>query len=154
MTGVQTCALPIFPEKGLDRISEKNTKFEITISKDATGTDMKYLFRVTISKVTKIEYKGFWTKIEVDNSRYISNIRVHDNSKYSSTEQESYYIDTDNEMSDTKDTQAKIFNLLMSNHLKREEELENEKINGYLSEIKKATDKSLVRDEKINDILN
>ena len=42
----------------------------------------------------------------------------------------------------------------METHTRKESEKENEKINGFISEIKKAADKAVMRDDKIDDILN
>jgi len=54
----------------------------------------------------------------------------------------------------TRDIQSKMFDFLMETHIKKESEKENQKINGFISEIKKAADKAVVRDEKIDNILN
>jgi hypothetical protein len=143
----------ILPEKGVDRISEKCTRFDFTISHGVNGEKMKYSFHVTISKVKRT--KGFWKA--VDDSRYITKIGIKEYSSYSSSEIEAYYLDTDymekGQLS-TRDIQSKMFDFLMETHIKKESEKENQKINGFISEIKKAADKAVVRDEKIDNILN
>jgi hypothetical protein len=138
------------PEKGVDRIPEKCTRFDFTINSSVNGEKMKYSFYVTISKVKRT--KGFWKT--VDDSRYITKISIKENSSYSS-EVEAYYFDTDmeNQLS-TRDIQSKMFDFLMEAHNKKETEKENQKINGFISDIKKAADKAVVRDEKIDNILN
>jgi hypothetical protein len=144
----------LVPEKGVDRVNEENTKFEFTISTGTNGEKLKYVFNVEISKISRI--KGFWKK--VDDSRYVSRIRIRENTNWSSSEIEAYYIDTDNEKHNnkpsTRDIQSKMFNLLMETHVSKETEKENGKINGFISEIKKAADKAVIRDEKIDNILN
>ena len=75
--------------KEIDKIKERNTKFEFTIQKDSNGYNMKYKFHVTISKVEKT--KGFWSK--KDASRYITNIKITENNSWSNSEKESYFID-------------------------------------------------------------
>jgi hypothetical protein len=142
----------IIPEKGADRISEKCTRFDFTISSGVNGEKMKYSFHVTVSKVKRT--KGFWKT--VDDSRYITKIGIKENSTYSSNEIETYYLDTDMEKSQlsTRDIQSKMFDFLMEVHDRKEAEKENEKINGFITDIKKSADKAVVRDEKIDNILN
>jgi hypothetical protein len=142
------------PEKGVDRVTEKCTIFYFTISNGVNGEKMKYIFHVIISKVKRT--KGFFKT--VDDSRYITKISIKENVNWSSSEIETYYLDTDLEklanQPITRDAQSKMFDFLMETHDRKEAEKENEKINGFITEIKKAADKSVVRDEKIDNILN
>lgn len=123
----------IIPEKGADRVSEKCTRFDFTIRSDVNGEKMKYIFDVTISKVSKT--KGFWKK--VDDSRYITKIGIKENSTYSSSEIETYYLDTDmKNQPSTRDIQTKMFDFLMDFHNRKESEKENEKINRFIEDRK------------------
>ena len=149
--------------------SVENTKFDFTINNSANGEKLKYIFNVSISKVLKtkgfwkvlktkglwkaLKTKGFWK--QVDDSRYVTRISIRENTSWSTTEIEVYYLDTDKDKyNGTREIQFKMFNLLMETHTRKESEKENEKINGFISEIKKAADKAVMRDDKIDDILN
>jgi hypothetical protein len=162
--------LTLVTEKGVvDRVNVKNTKFDFTINNSANGEKLKYIFNVSISKVLKtkgfwkvlktkglwkaLKTKGFWK--QVDDSRYVTRISIRENTSWSTTEIEVYYLDTDKDKyNGTREIQFKMFNLLMETHTRKESEKENEKINGFISEIKKAADKAVMRDDKIDDILN
>ena len=162
--------LTLVTEKGVvDRVNVKNTKFDFTINNSANGEKLKYIFNVSISKVLKtkgfwkvlktkglwkaLKTKGFWK--QVDDSRYVTRISNRENTSWSTTEIEVYYLDTDKDKyNGTREIQFKMFNLLMETHTRKESEKENEKINGFISEIKKAADKAVMRDDKIDDILN
>jgi hypothetical protein len=91
-------------------------------------------------------------------AKKITKISIKENVNWSSSEIETYYLDTDLEklanQTITRDVQSKMFDFLMETHARKEAEKENEKINGFITEIKKAADKSVVRDEKIDNILN
>ena len=161
--------LTLVTEKGVvDRVNVKNTKFDFTINNSANGEKLKYIFNVSISKVLKtkgfwkvlktkglwkaLKTKGFWK--QVDDSRYVTRISIRENTSWSTTEIEVYYLDTDKDKyNGTREIQFKMFNLLMETHTRKESEKENEKINGFISEIKKAADKAVMRDDKIDDIL-
>ena len=162
--------LTLVTEKGVvDRVNVKNTKFDFTINNSANGEKLKYIFNVSISKVLKtkgfwkvlktkglwkaLKTKGFWK--QVDDSRYVTRISIRENTSWSTTEIEVYYLDTDKDKyNGTREIQFKMFNLLMETHTRKESEKENEKINGFISEIKKAADKAVMRDDNIDDILN
>ena len=162
--------LTLVTEKGVvDRVNVKNTKFDFTINNSANGEKLKYIFNVSISKVLKtkgfwkvLKTKGFWKALktkgfwkQVDDSRYVTRISIRENTSWSTTEIEVYYLDTDKDKyNGTREIQFKMFNLLMETHTRKESEKENEKINGFISEIKKAADKAVMRDDKIDDILN
>lgn len=145
----------IVPEKGEERVNEKNTSFEFSINSGSDGTKLKYTFAVSVHKVFKTKTKGFFNSTVIDCSRYITRIRIRENTNWSSSDIETYYFDTEyQKVESIRDIQSKMFNLLMEEHTRKEKEKENQKINGFISEIKKAADKSTIRDEKINDILN
>ena len=52
-----------------------------------------------------------------------------------------------------KKTQRKIFNILMNREKNKSLILENKKMDKYIEEMKKSMDKSILRDEKLNEIL-
>ncbi len=142
-----------FNKKSEVKIDAECKKYEFIINQTSDSKSMKFTFRVCITKINRTS--GFWKKI--DNSRYITHIRVmgQPNTYSSVSELESYYLDTDEVISSsTRELQSKMFILLESAHLKKQNEKENEKIESYIDEIKKSVDKSLVRDEKIDNILD
>ena len=142
------------PEKGIYRINENNTSFEFSITEGVDGTKLKYTFKVLINKVEKLKSKCFFSSKVIDCSRYITRIKITQNTNWSNSEVETYHFDTEYEKHESsRDIQMKIFNLLMDNHLKIEKEKEYKRINEFITEIKKAADKSTIRDEKIDDIL-
>jgi hypothetical protein len=141
------------PEKGVEAVREDNIKFDFTINTTADARDLKYIFEVSIARVKRT--KGFWKSI--DDSRYITKILIKENSKYT-RELETYYLDSDLEVTNgylsTRDIQSKIFDILMQNHGFKQNQKDNESIDGFITEIKKTVDKSILRDDKINDILD
>jgi hypothetical protein len=131
-------------------------KYEFLIDRTSDNKAMIFNFKIRITKIKRTS--GFWKK--VDSSRYITHIKILSQpSTYSNgSELESYFLDTDKILSsrypDTTKIQSQIFNLLESEYNRKKSLKDNEKIDGFINEIKKSVDQSLVRDEKINNILD
>ena len=128
-------------------VDQKKINDDISIGKghnffefDINQTGMKFRFIICIYLFT-----GFFK------NRYILNVVIRDPSKYS--------VDDNILFDSRKDkhlfvTMKEIFNILSSNDENREERIQSEKIEGFISDIKKSVDKSFLRDDKINDILS
>jgi hypothetical protein len=116
-------------------IDVKNTNYTFNIQEPT----MSYKFTVNIYK-----WKSFWK------GYYACIISISENKQWGSNVEKIGICPDDGYQQELKN----IFNLLEERNEKKFKEAESEKVNKYVRDVTLSVDKSLLRDDKISDILS
>lgn len=131
-------------EKALFETSEKTTHFNYTLN----NQEMKFKYSIDIYKIDCKKFFGFTTL----NERYLMRVQIYSDERYSSGHfKNEYFFDSKVDKSNSiKDT----FEFLFSRNLELKQIEESELFEKYISDLSTIVDKSVMREETLNKILD
>lgn len=132
-------------EKAHFETTEKTTHFNYTLNNQES---MKFKYNIDIYKIDCKKFFGFVTK----NERYLMRVQIYSAERYSSGHfKNEYFFDSEVDKSKAiKDT----FEFLFSRNLELKQIEQSELFEKYVNDLSSIVDKSVMREETLNKILD
>jgi len=119
-----------------DSINKKSDYYSFKISEDG----MNYRYAINVYRIKRLF-----------RNRYITTVIITENKSYGNDIEELIF---DSRKDNSYPKQKFIFDTLYFLDTQKKRDLDEEKVNKYVMDVKKSVDKSIVRDDKINELLN